>query len=369
MSIADIVFRERRTGWAGADERSLRRRMTAAVSLSFAVHLLVTSGFDWTEISHAEKAEGPPLRARLVQLKPMAAAAPAATPKPAAKPRPKPAPRLPGAAEAALPPKPATEPAPPAIEPPPVAEAPAPEPVPPPVETAKPEPPAPEPAQATAGTEAPLAFPERIDLEFNLMKGADGAPIGRVVHRFERQGDRYLIRSTTEATGLGALFASGKFVQESTGLITAKGLRPERFVVQRGRADRRETAAFDWEASKATLVAGGNTREWALRPGAQDMLSFIHQLSFIVGDASPPAVWVTSARKFDSVKIEVVGKEMVETDLGPIGAVHFRNTSGDGGFRFEVWLAPDYGNLPVKIRLRDNRGEDAEQVLANMKIR
>ena len=65
----------------------------------------------------------------------------------------------------------------------------------------------------------------------------------------------------------------------------------------------------------------------------------------------------------------MVGKEMFETDLGPIGAVHFRNSSGDGGFRFEVWLAPDYGNLPVKIRLRDNRGEDAEQVLANMKIR
>ena len=48
---------------------------------------------------------------------------------------------------------------------------------------------------------------------------AGGAPIGRVVHRFERDGMKYLIRSTMEATGLGALFASGKFVQESQGLI------------------------------------------------------------------------------------------------------------------------------------------------------
>jgi hypothetical protein len=197
----------------------------------------------------------------------------------------------------------------------------------------------------------------------------DGSPVGRVVHRFERNGDRYLIRSTTEASGLGALFATGKFVQESQGTITAKGLRPDRFVVQRGRAERSETAAFNWESSKATLSAGGNTREWDLRPGAQDLLSFMHQLSFIVGVANPPAVWVTTARRFDTVRIEVVGKVTVETDLGPIVAVHFRNHSSDDGLRFEVWVAPDYGNLPVKIRLRDRRGEEAEQVLANMRIR
>ncbi len=315
-------------------------------------------GFDWTEIFHAEKAEGPPLRARIAPLKPVAAAEAVA---PAAKPRAKPAPKLPRGAEATLPPEPVrpaqSETAPPAQETPP----------PPPVDVAKPEPapPAPEPA----GADAPIAFPERIDLEFNLTSGPNGAPVGRVVHSFEREGERYLIRSTTEATGLGALFASGKFVQESRGVITASGLRPERFVIQRGRAGRNETATFDWGTSKATLTAGGNTREWELRPGSQDLLSFMHQLSFIVGEPKPPAVWVTTARRFDTVRIEVLGKAMVDTDLGPISTLHFRNQSNDEGLRFEVWLAPDYGNLPVKIRLRDRRGEEAEQVLATMKVR
>lgn len=364
MTIADVVFRERRTGWAGTDERRTSRRVALAIAGSFALHVAATSGVDWPEIFHADKAEGPPLRARLVPIKPMAplAKAPEAAPKPRPKPRPKPAPKLPQAAEATLPPVPAAPepPAPVAPEPPAVE--------PPPVEVAKAEP-APPPKPEPAPLEPPIAFPERIELEFNLMKGAGGAPIGRVVHRFERDGMKYLIRSTTEATGLGALFASGKFVQESQGLITSKGLRPERFMVQRGRVERTETAAFDWDGAKATLTAGGSTRDWALRPGAQDLLSFIHQLSFIVGEANPPAVWVTTARKFDTVKIEVVGKTMVETDLGPIAAVHFRNQSSENSLRFEVWLAPDYGNLPVKILLRDNRGEEAEQVLASMKIR
>lgn len=363
----DPTVSQRRIGWAGAFERSLRRRVALAVTVSLALHFALFANVDWAEIFHAEKAEGPPLRARIAPLKAAAPAPVAAAP--VAKPKPRPAPRRPKAVEAVAPPTaPATVP---------VVEAPQAEPAlaprPEPVLEPKPEP-AVEAAKPAAvpvapAPDAPIAFPERIDLEFNLMKGADGAPVGRVVHRFERQGERYLIRSTTEATGLGALFASGRFVQESEGVVTAHGLRPERFVVRRGRAERTETATFDWAAAKATLAAGGATREWALRPGAQDLLSFMHQLSFVVGEASPPPIWVTSGRRFDTVRIEVVGKATVETDLGPLAAVHFRNHSGDEGLRFEVWLAPDYGNLPVKIRLRDRRGEEIEQVLSIMRIR
>lgn len=364
MSIADIVFRERRSGWAGTFERALRRRMALAIAVSIVLHLAATMLVERSEILHVETAQGQPLSARIAPLRPVAVAAPAAMPAPTPKPkaRPKPPPRPPRVVEAVLPPEPARDPVPevtPPVEPPPV-------------EVAKPEAEATPPVEAEAASTpgaAPIAFPERIDLEFNLSSGPNGAPIGRVVHSFEREGDRYLIRSSTEATGLGALFARGKFVQESRGLITAGGLRPERFLVQRGREGRNEVASFDWETSKATLAAGGNSREWDLQPGAQDLLSFMHQLSFIVGDPKPPAVLVTTGRRFDTVRIEALGIEMVETDLGPISTLHFRNQSSNDGLRFDVWLAPDYGNLPVKIRLRDRRGEEAEQTLATMKVR
>ncbi|MGE0876313.1 MAG: DUF3108 domain-containing protein [Burkholderiales bacterium] len=379
MSIADLVFRESRTGWAGSFDRRLRGRVALALAASLALHLLAPMGFDWGEILHADPPDSRPLRARIAPLKPLAAAPVPATaaepsaqpkPEPKPKPRPKPVPRLPRAAEVAKSkPPPAPEPEPPRPEP--VA-----------VEAAKPEPPEPEAAPAPepppaadpapaepVQVQAPIDFPQAIDLEFNLSTGPEGAPIGRVVHSFERDGARYLIRSTTEATGLGALFARGKLVQESVGVITAEGLRPERFSVQRGRASRNESAVFDWEKSKATLTSGGGTRELDLEPGSQDLLSFLHQLSFIVGDPAPPVVWVTTARRFEAVRIEVVGTEVVETELGPISAVHFRNESDDERLRFDVWLAQQYGNLPVKIRLRDRRGDAAEQVLANMKVR
>lgn len=379
MSIADLVFRESRTGWAGSFDRRLRGRVALALAASLALHLLAPMGFDWAEIRHAESPESRPLNARIAPLKPLAATAlPAPETKlraqPRPKPKPKPVPRLPRAAEIVPHSAPSA----------PMPESPAPEPpVPDPAAaaTAKPEPPAAEaapvaePASAesapaeSALAQAPIDFPQGIDLEFNLSTGPEGAPVGRVVHSFERDGDRYLIRSTTEATGLGALFASGKLVQESAGVITADGLRPERFSVQRGRASRSESAVFDWEKGKATISSGGSAREWDLEPGAQDLLSFMHQLSFIVGDPSPPVVWVTTARRFDPVRIVQVGIEVVETELGPIRAIRFRNGSDDESLNFEVWLAQDYGNLPVKIRLRDRRGDEAEQVLANMRVR
>jgi hypothetical protein len=370
MHAFDLVFRERRSGWAAAYERNLQRRMLLAVATSVALHVAITSSFEWTEIFHAEKAEGQPLRARIAPLKPVAAVeAPPAIVPVAPRPRPKPLPKLPTAADAVLPAKPAAKPEPPpvvaAAEPAPV-EAPKPEPV---VEAAKPEPAAPATAPEPPGSGQPIAFPERIDLEFNLLQGAGGGPVGRVVHRFERQGERYLIRSTHELTGIGVLFNAGKFVQESQGAITAKGLRPDRFSVLRGRSERNQVAAFDWGASKATLTAGGNSREWDLKPGAQDMLSIIHQLSFMVGDAALPGIWITDARRFDTVSLEFLGKESVDTDLGATATLRYRYQARDDRLRCDLWLAPDYGNLPMKIRLRDRRGEEIEWVLSNMKVR
>jgi hypothetical protein len=41
----------------------------------------------------------------------------------------------------------------------------------------------------------------------------------------------------------------------------------------------------------------------------------------------------------------------------------------EGETRMDVWIAPDHGNLPVKVRLRDHRGEEFEQVLTAVKGR
>jgi hypothetical protein len=76
---------------------------------------------------------------------------------------------------------------------------------------------------------------------------------------------------------------------------------------------------------------------------------------------------VTNGRRFFRASLEIVGRETVVTGMGPVNALQVRSQL-EGESRIEVWLAPDYGNLPVKLRVRDHRGEEFEQVLAAMKV-
>ena len=341
--------------------RSRRWRFTLAFLASLALHLATLAALSIPEIAHVERSESQPLAARIAPLAPVAApVAPEAkaTPaRPKRQPRPKP---LPGAVTAALPAPLPAEPveaaSPPAEAPAAVAEP-----------QARAEPAQSEPAASARPAEPPIAFPERIELEFDIARNADEAPMGRVTHRFERDGARYVIHSVSAAAGLAALFATGRYVQESRGTLTAQGLQPEQFVVRRGRTERTESAAFDWASARATLSAGGASKEWILQAGAQDQLSYLHQLSFLIADPSLPTVTVTNGRRFFTARIEIKGWESVATGLGPVRALHVQSQL-EGESRIDFWLAPDYGNLPVKLRVRNQRGEEFEQVLTALKV-
>lgn len=337
--------------------RSPRWRFTLALLASLALHLATLAALSTPEIAHVERSESQPLAARIAPLAPVAAPeAKAAPARPKRKPKPRP---LPEAATAALP---APMPAEPVVAAPPAEM---------PVAAAEPqaraEPAQVEPAVSARPAEPPISFPERIELEFDIAKNADEAPMGRVTHRFERDGARYVIHSVSAAAGLAALFATGRYVQESRGTLTPQGLQPEQFVVRRGRTERTESAAFDWASSRATLSAGGATKEWTLQAGAQDQLSYLHQLSFLIADPSLPTVTVTNGRRFFKARIEIMGWETVATGLGPVRALQVRSQL-EGESRIDFWLAPDYGNLPVKLRVRNQRGEEFEQVLTALKV-
>ena len=96
-------------------------------------------------------------------------------------------------------------------------------------------------------------LPRRVDLVYKAFLGTQGFLIGEAVYRFEHTGHEYHIMTIGEAKGLAALFLRGQGKLESRGLITATGLRPYEFAVERGSSERRETAVFDWETGMVTL--------------------------------------------------------------------------------------------------------------------
>jgi hypothetical protein len=159
-------------------------------------------------------------------------------------------------------------------------------------------------------------------------------------------------------------FLLGSRVQTSTGQLTRFGLEPTRF----GDKVRSEVAAhFDYEKNKVTFSA--NTPDVPLLPGAQDQLSVFMQLAAMLGadpksypQGSTLPFQAIGPRSADSWVFTVGAMEKLQMPGGDISAVRlWRDPNGEHDAKGEIWLAPDVGYLPVRIRLTQPNGDFVDQ--------
>lgn len=324
-------------------------RLTAALALSLLMHLLIVGSPGWRLPFLDEPATGGVLEAHLAPppapvLPPPApslrAPAPAPAPRPTAGPRPPqpaPLPALPPATAAAPLPGPAPD-----IEATPAA-----------------------PAVPQTGTSWPRQG--RIRFVVTRGEGEQGMQIGESTHTWQHDGGRYALQAVTETTGLVALFRELRIVQSSEGAITAEGLVPHAFAVERkGRLA--EGVRFDWASGRAMLMRGGQPRrEVAVAPGAQDVLSQIYQIG-LAGVAARLEMMIATGKNYGRYAYEAVGDETLATPFGALRTWHVRTPALPGEQAMEVWLAQDHGNLPVRIRFVDRAGEVFDQNAVELEI-
>lgn len=321
------------------------KRFFWALALSLLLHLIATFG---PGITLPEYHPDPAMEATIRSLPPP----PPAVKKPKLRPRP----------AARKPPEPAAPSSPPES----VA---ATEPEQPPATTAE-EPPLPAASENAGAGEAPITLPEYAEIRYTLYKGRDGFPVGRADHTWKREGKRYSITHVAEASGIVSLFYSGRHVQISQGIITASGMQPDSYWVQRGqRADKTDAARFDWQGGQLTYGSGGDTRTVQLPQGTQDLLSFLYQLAFDPPLGENTQLHITTGRKLGSYGYQSRGEEIVETPLGPIKALHIAQLRQEGEEITEIWLATEYHYLPLKIRFTDKQGSVMEQTAASIDIK
>ncbi len=174
---------------------------------------------------------------------------------------------------------------------------------------------------------------------------------------WRNQGDSYSARLRYSAFGIAR-------VQTSQGRITTTGLAPERFSDKY----RSEVAAhFNYEQHKVTFSA--NTPDAPLLTGAQDRLSVLIQLGALV--ASEPSryeqgstitVQTVGARSADLWLFTVIQTETLQLPGGSVQSLKLeRNPREPYDQKVELWLAPDLGYLPVRIRITDANGDSADQ--------
>ena len=330
-------------------------RFAFAVAGSLCVHVLFVSGamrgladvFHWT--SNAEPAPMQ-VRARLAEAAAVSAPPPIPTParrKPATKPAEKsPAPAAPVAPESAA-----------------IAQATAPASA--PVESTPPATPA-TPAQsaepATASAPSPpgaaprlekvVPLPRRATIALELTLESNNYKVW-ATQQWEMADGRYRVLLTAEAKAL--FFTLGSILLESNGVVSADGLRPERYVDERNK--RRTTVEFSANEKTAYVEeANGNRKTLALAGQAADIMSLTYDLAFNP-DINVGAPFTLSNRDtVEEIRLVAKREESLAADSGTrlTRFYDFRRPDGSGGI--QVWLSPENGWLPAKIRILGRDG-------------
>jgi hypothetical protein len=223
-------------------------------------------------------------------------------------------------------------------------------------------------AMLFAGT-AGAAGPSQMNVVYDLYR--NGIKLGQVNDTFTRSGNRYTLVSETRATGPLKMLWPGNIRLESTGVVTAQGLRPTQFQHARSDAPNKlETANLDWKQRSIVFQYKGETKQvGGLQDGAQDQLSQVYQFMFarrLPGDYSVQVVGGRSVNDFHYVRSD---GGAIQTPLGAITTQRFeRITQKPDEKAISVWVAPSRNNLPVQIRVSED-GVTVEQRLVRASVK
>ena len=134
---------------------------------------------------------------------------------------------------------------------------------------------------------------------------------------------------------------------QSRGSIDPQGLRPDEFRGERN-GELREHALFDWAAQTLTI---NNATPVPLEEGAQDIISIAYHIALTGGVALNKPLQITTGKKVYHYPVRPVGDSDILVGKTKVATLLIMS-QGEGDST-EFWLAPDYHNLPLRIRRKD----------------
>jgi Protein of unknown function (DUF3108) len=161
-------------------------------------------------------------------------------------------------------------------------------------------------------------------------------------------------------------FLVGSRSQTSSGRISSQGLQPERFS---DHSRRERITLFDHAAGLIRHEPGGGTLE--MPAATQDRLSVFIQLALQMAglEHEPKAgdswtILVAATRAIEHWTFRWRGTEDLALPNGRIVAWHLqREATKAGETRVDIWLAPELGFMPARLRLQQENGDSIDQRL------
>lgn len=227
-----------------------------------------------------------------------------------------------------------------------------------PEETTPPAPP--EAAPAPAPAEAAPSFP--VQLVAQLEARFAGIPVV-LNQRWTMEGYRYFIEQSGKKFGFKARMTSEGRISPEGGLIPEKS----------------ENRLNDDIKSMSSYADGiirygkpGYLRESPLVVVPQDLASLPFHLA-VTFNGQPQTVMITTGRKVYQVRFYLDAEEKVKLPIGTLRTLHLYGEKFDEGLgemvrAYEVWLAPEFLNYPVKLLGHLSGGERFEYRVKSLEI-
>jgi len=205
-------------------------------------------------------------------------------------------------------------------------------------------------------------LPKHAQLTFVAYTGTD-FKIGEARHILEIGDDKsYTLRVGMNTTGLASIFKTYESEHRSSGTLTPQGLRPNEFSETKNTSKGKESleAKFSWE-EKVLSFSNGNSMP--LPEQAQDVVSFIYQLSQLPLDNGAIAMYISNGKKLERYEFTIGEEEMIQTRLGRLRALPLHKVHAQGEEGLDIWLGLEYRLLPVKLRMFDRKGQIAGEMV------
>ncbi|WP_298595604.1 DUF3108 domain-containing protein [Zoogloea sp.] len=204
-------------------------------------------------------------------------------------------------------------------------------------------------------------------VQYDVIRGERNFIIGRTTHAWTHDDERYSMETVIETAGLVGLVKPFRMIQRSEGRLGPRGLQPDKFTVERD-GQLKERADFDWSSAKVVLIAGERRREFSIAEGDQDVLSLMHHLALQPEGPLRAELLVVTGKSAVRSVIENLGLEELDVPAGKVSAYHLGSTGHRGELKIDIWLARDYANLPVRLKITDKNGDVLDQVATGVDL-
>lgn len=156
----------------------------------------------------------------------------------------------------------------------------------------------------------------------------------------------------------------------SQGSLTERGLEPDKFISKRlGQSE--VNARFQRTAGRVVFSEG--TPQAPLQPGAQDQLSVFMQLASLLAAGRAPltagkaiSLQAIGDRYAEQWSFKSGNPESIKIASGLVETLKFTHEpTAERKQRLELWYAPVFQFLPVRIRITETNGDYLNLVWAN----